>query len=340
MTLMNLKQLGKVLVTGGTGFVGSYLVKRLVAEGLEVRVMDNNLRGDIGRLSEIKDTIEFIEGDICNYEDTLKATRGVDTVFHLAFINGTNNFYDHPDKVLEVGVKGAINTLDAAMEVGVKNYAVTSSSEVYQEPTHIPTTENERIIIPDVMNPRYSYSGGKIITELLALHYTKSSDMKVVILRPHNFYAADMGYGHVIPQFVMKMQKLSNGGETKSIDFPIQGTGEEERSFCYIDDAVDGMLIGTLLGQSNNIYHIGTEEVVTIKELANLVAEHMGLQIKIIPAALMEGGTTKRCPSIAKIGKLGYEPKISLKDGVARAVKWYTEQGDVSALQNKDGILK
>ncbi|MBE8183135.1 MAG: NAD-dependent epimerase/dehydratase family protein [Candidatus Portiera sp.] len=337
---MNLKGLGKVLVTGGTGFVGSYLVKRLIEEGLDVRVMDNNLRGDLSRLDGLKDKFEFIEADICDYADTLAATRGMDTVFHLAFINGTKNFYENPDKVLGVGVKGAINTLDAAMELGVKNYAVTSSSEVYQEPTHIPTTEDERIIIPDIMNPRYSYSGGKIITELLALHYTKSSNMKVVILRPHNFYGANMGYGHVIPHFAMKMRAASNGGDVKEIDFPIQGTGEEERSFCHIDDAVDGMLIGTILGESNNIYHIGTEEILSIRDLAHLVADSMGLKINLIPTALMEGGTPKRCPSIAKIGKLGYKPKISLREGVASTVAWYASQGDTTALQQKDGILK
>ena len=337
---MNLKQLGKVLVTGGTGFVGSYLVKRLIAEGLSVRVMDNNLRGELSRLNGLEDKFEFVEGDICNYADTLEATRGMDSVFHLAFINGTKNFYENPDKVLEVGVKGAINTLDAAMEVGVKNYAVTSSSEVYQEPTHIPTTEDERIIIPDIMNPRYSYSGGKIITELLALHYTKSSNMKVVILRPHNFYAGNMGYGHVIPQFVMKMQDISKNGEIKEIDFPIQGTGTEERSFCHIDDAVEGMLLGTVLGESNNIYHIGTEEIISIKDLAHLVAENMGLKINIVTTALMAGGTPKRCPSIAKLAKLGYAPKVSLQEGVASAVAWYKSQGDSNALKQTDGILK
>lgn len=337
---MNLKQLGKVLVTGGTGFVGSYLVQRLIEAGINVRVMDNNLRGDISRLNGLEGKFEFVKGDICNYADTLEATRGMDTVFHLAFINGTKNFYDNPDKVLEVGVKGAINTLDAAMELGVKNYVVTSSSEVYHQPTHIPTTEDERIIIPDVMNPRYSYSGGKIITELLALHYTKSSNMKVVILRPHNFYGPNMGYGHVIPQFVMKMQDISKNASIQEIDFPIQGTGEEERSFCHIDDAVDGMLLGSILGESNNIYHIGTEEVVSIKDLAHLVAKSMGLKIRLVATPLMEGGTPKRCPSITKIGKLGYKPKISLQEGVVRTVAWYQDNGDTNALETKTGILK
>ena len=133
----------KAFVTGGTGFVGSYLVKRLVEKNLYVRVFDNNLRGDINRLQTISKRIDFINGDITNYDEVYEATKNIDTIFHLAYINGTRNFYNYPEKVLEVGVKGALTTLDCALTHGVSNYIVTSSSEVYQEPTIYPTSENE-----------------------------------------------------------------------------------------------------------------------------------------------------------------------------------------------------
>ena len=337
MPHLELKGLGKILVTGGTGFVGSYLVRRLVEDGLEVRVMDNNIRGHLDRLSDLEGKFEFVQGDICSYEETLAATEGMNTMFHLAFINGTKNFYENPDKVLEVGVKGAINSLDAAIKHKLKNYFVTSSSEVYQEPTHIPTTEKERIIVPNPMNPRYSYSGGKIITELLAIHYTKSSDMKVVVIRPHNFYGPDMGYGHVVPQFAMRMKELSEGKKGAEIAFPIQGSGQEERSFCYIQDAIDGLLIASILGESKNIYHIGTEDVISIADLAHLMASKMDLKIKLQPTDLMVGGTPKRCPSIAKAANLGYFPKVSLAEGVAKTCSWYEKHGEFSTV--KDGII-
>ena len=128
----DIKKLGNILITGGTGFVGSYLTKRLVDEGATVRVFDNNSRGSTQRLDEYINKVDFIEGDIRNYDEVLNACKDIDTIFHLAYINGTENFYKVPEIVLDVGVKGAINTIDASLACGVKNYIVTSSSEVYQ----------------------------------------------------------------------------------------------------------------------------------------------------------------------------------------------------------------
>ena len=171
---MNNNKLGKILITGGTGFIGSSLAKFLIKKKYDVTIYDNNLRGKVSRLNEFEGRYKLIEGDITNFEEVNAAVNGIDTLFHLAFINGTDNFYNHPDKVLEVGVKGAITTLDAAKQNSIKNYIVTSSSEVYQEPTKVPTDEKERIIIPDILNPRFSYSGAKIITELLTIHYLRN----------------------------------------------------------------------------------------------------------------------------------------------------------------------
>jgi len=324
--MLDLEQLGNILVTGGTGFIGSALTKKLVDSGCNVRVFDNNLRGKVSRLDGYYDRVDFINGDVTNYDEVLHATRDIDTVFHLAFINGTNNFYNYPEKVLEVGVKGALTTLDAAIELNVKNYIVTSSSEVYQHPINIPTTEDERIIIPDIMNPRFSYSGGKIITELLTIHYAAKTNLNTIIFRPHNFIGPDMGAGHVIPQFVLRMKDLSDNFKKSSIDFPIQGTGEETRSFCYIDDAIESLLIASIKGNKGEIYHGGTEEEVSIRDLALQIADILGLKINIIEGDLLEGGTKRRCPSIYKLEKLGFSPKHSLKDALKKTVEWYKNQ--------------
>ena len=106
--------MAKVFITGGTGFIGSALTKSLVDKGASVRVLDNNIRGDLCRLDGYHEKIEYIHGDITKYSEVYEATKGIDTIFHLAFINGTSNFYKHPEKVLEVGVKGALTSLDAA----------------------------------------------------------------------------------------------------------------------------------------------------------------------------------------------------------------------------------
>ena len=324
MPHLNLKSLGKVLVTGGTGFVGSALVKSLVDEGLEVRALDNNIRGNLERLGGYLSQIDFIEGDVTSLDSLMKACKNIDTVFHLAAINGTENFYRMPARVLEVGIKGALNSLEAAVECGVTNYIVTSSSEVYQEPTHLPTTEEERIIIPNIHNPRFSYSVGKIISEALAIHYAPEA-LRTIICRPHNFFGPDMGKAHVIPQLILRMKELSNDLTKKKIDFPIQGSGNETRSFCFISDGVESILVASVNGTSKEIYHCGTDEEISIAELAITIAKLLDLEITIVTGEKSLGGTKRRCPSIDKLLDLGYDPKISLYEGLRSTIDWYLD---------------
>ncbi len=334
---MNLDDLGKILVTGGTGFLGAALTRRLVQSNCDVVVLDNNSRGSSSRITDIEDSIDFIQGDVTSYEDVKNAMQGIDTIFHLAYINGTENFYNFPELILEVGVKGALVTLDVAMELGLKNYIVTSSSEVYQQPTHFPTNEDERIIIPDIKNPRFSYSGGKIITELLTIHYAAKSNLRTVICRPHNFYGPDMGYGHVIPQFFNRVKELSNNFENKVIDFPIQGSGDETRAFCFVDDAVDGLLLSAKHGVKGEIYHIGTDDEISIKELAILLAKSLGVEINIEQGDLLQGSTDRRRPDITKLSKLGYKPSVSLPEGLSETLEWYINNPIATIRNNEEG---
>ena len=161
----------KYLVTGGTGFIGSALVRRLVKEGFKVRVLDNDIRGAQERLSDVAKKIEFVSGDIRNFDDVTESCRGVDSVIHLAYINGTEYFYKMPELILEVAVKGIINVIDSCIKENVKELFLASSSEVYQYPPKIPTSEDAPLTVPDVFNPRYSYGGGKIISELLTINF-------------------------------------------------------------------------------------------------------------------------------------------------------------------------
>ena len=333
---MKIDDLGKILVTGGTGFLGAALTRRLVELEYDVVVLDNNARGNLSRIADLEDNIDFIQGDVTSYEDVAKAMDGIDTIFHLAYINGTDNFYNFPELILEVGVKGALATLDVAMELGVKNYIVTSSSEVYQQPTHFPTTEEERIIIPDIKNPRFSYSGGKIITELLTIHYAAKSNMRTVICRPHNFYGPDMGYGHVIPQFFKRVKELSNNFTTKKIDFPIQGSGNETRAFCFIDDAVDGLIIAAKYGSKGEIYHIGVDDEISIKELGFALAKSLGIEIMIQEGELLQGSTDRRRPDITKLSQLGYKPEVSLEEGLKKTLDWYKSNQIKAENDNKN----
>lgn len=314
----------KYLVTGGTGFIGSALVRRLLKEGNQVRVLDNGLRGMLGRLEDILSKIEVIEGDIRELRVVQEATKGIDTVCHLAYLNGTEFFYTKPELVLEIGVKGIVNVIDACLKEGVRELVVASSSEVYQTPPKIPTDETVPLSIPDPLNPRYSYAGGKIISELMAINYGRKYFDKVLIFRPHNVYGPDMGWEHVIPQFVSRLKKLA--AETNGvINFPIQGTGDETRAFIYIDDFIGALLTVIEKGEHLNVYHIGTSQEISMKKLAEMTAHCFDREIRIIPGQLMQGSTPRRCPDVSKLTKLGFTPKIDLAAGLARTVVWYRE---------------
>jgi nucleoside-diphosphate-sugar epimerase len=315
----------RYLVTGGTGFIGSALVLRLLERGHRVRVLDNNSRGTERRLGKIAGDVELMIGDIRSGDFVGRAAEGVDAVHHLAFVNGTENFYKHPELVLEVGAKGMINVVDACIKHGVHELILASSSEVYQSPPHVPTDESAPLIVPDLMNPRYSYGGGKLFSELYAINVAARRLDRVVIYRPHNVYGPDMGWEHVIPQLAARMAGLAMQAPSREIDFPIQGSGQETRSFCFIDDFIDGLELVQDRGAGTNVYHIGTTEEVTMADLAHRIAHQLGRSINILPGPIQAGSTLRRCPSIDKLAGLGYRQRIPLDHGLSITCRWYFE---------------
>src|SRR3954452_16316122 len=234
--------MARILVTGGSGFIGSALVKALLKHGSSVRVLDDNSRGAPRRLAGVEKDIEFVAGDIRDAAVVHAAVRGVDEVHHLAFVNGTEFFYSAPELVLDVGVKGIVNVIDACRAAGVGSLVLASSSEVYQSPPHVPTDERAPLVVPDPTNPRYSYGGGKIISELMAINFGRKYFERVLIFRPHNVYGPDMGWEHVIPQFALRLKAAAAKNPQGKIPFTLQGDGRQTRSFCHVDDLVSGVM--------------------------------------------------------------------------------------------------
>jgi len=312
------------LVTGGAGFLGSALVRRLVREGNRVRVLDNGWRGCSRRLQDLTGAFECVAGDIRDRDAVGRAVREADCVCHLAFVNGTEFFYTQPDLVLEVAVKGISNVLDACLEHRVPELVLASSSEVYQDPPSIPTSEAVPLSIPDPSNPRFSYAAGKIISEMMALHYGRTRLQRVLIFRTHNVYGPDMGWEHVIPQFVLRLRRLLRP-DSDTVRFPIQGTGAQTRSFVFIDDFIEGLMAVLRGGVHLGIYNIGTQEEIAIAELARMVGAYFGKRVEIVPGPPAPGAARRRCPDTAKIQALGYRPRVSLPDGLAITAKWYDE---------------
>ena len=307
----NLKK--NILVTGGSGFIGSNITKYLVKEKYNAIVFDNNSRGKSRRLKDVRNKIKFIKGDIRDKKKLLSIKGKVDTVIHLAYVNGTKFFYKKPFEILDIAVNGLINILEFCKKKKVKNFFLASSSEVYQNPFKIPTDENEMLKIPDIHNPRYSYGGGKIISELYGTHFAKKFLKKFIIFRPHNVYGKDMGNEHVIPEFINRFKKLRNRK-----NFLIYGTGQEIRSFIHIDDFVSGFDKIFKKGKNQEIYNIGTNEKIRIAKLAKLIALILKKNIKFKKTKILKGSPSIRCPNINKIKKLGFKQKIRLKDGVKK----------------------
>lgn len=323
------------LVTGGAGFIGGALVERLVRDGHDVCVLDNFSRGIPDRLSDVDGEIELVEADVREENQLREACLEAESILHLAAVNGTENFYEKPDQVLEVGLKGTLNVMDLAIEGRCEQFLFASSSEVYHEPDHVPTDETESLRIPDISNPRFSYSSTKIIGEALTFHYLPDEIQRLMI-RPHNVYGPAMGFEHVIPDFVEKaVRLLEQHGSEETVDFPIQGDGEQTRAFCHIDDAVEGIVRVLESGGDREIYNIGTENEVTIGELARNVAGVFDLDITLDRGDVPDGSTPRRCPDISKIQDLGFEPSVSLEDGLEGTVRWYE---DYFRNKNRSGV--
>lgn len=315
----------RFLVTGGGGFIGSALVKRLVQKGHRVRVLDDFSRGVKANLTDVVDKIELVQGDVCKADSVAPAVKGIDSVLHLAAVNGTEFFYKKPQLVLDVAVRGMLNVLDACLKEGVSELVLASSSEVYQTPPRVPTDETVPLVVPDVLNPRYSYGGGKIVSELLAVNYGRAHFKRVLIFRPHNVYGPSMGWEHVLPQLTLRAFEAVKKTSVGAVPFPMQGDGSQIRAFVHIDDFIDGVMVMLEHGKHLNIYNIGNPEEVTIKDVAKLIFQHFNREFTILPEALPEGGCLRRCPDISKLAALGYKPKISLREGLPPVLRWYAE---------------
>ena len=319
--------MSKILFTGGGGFLGSAVCKKLAELNNEVVVFDN-----YSRMSHINSNSKLYEvyvGDVRNINDFNKCIEkygNFDSLWHFAYINGTSSFYTNPGLVLDVGVKGAINTLDTALKHNIKNYILASTSEVYNEPTMVPTPETERILIPDVHNPRFSYSGGKIISELLSIHYGAQQGLNTKIVRPHNVYGPNMGLEHVIPQLIKKILVPSHFEyDDGKLIVNIQGDGSETRAFCFIDDAVDEIILASnaYSNETAPIYNIGVEKETSVLELTKMIADILNIKIQIKSGEKSAGSSNRRCPSMSKMNVLGYKPNHTLLSGLEKTVDWY-----------------
>ena len=317
--------MNKIVVTGAGGFLGRNLSSNLALdENNEVWAIDNNFRGSLNLIKN-KRNLKQIFCDICDYNKVERLIRDANTVFHLAAINGTKNFYEIPETVLEVGIIGTHNIAKACIKNDVARLVFTSSSEVYQKPEHIPTTEEETCRVPEITNPRLSYGGSKITGELIVINYLRKSNTSFTILRPHNVYGPAMGFDHVVPEITKKIFQSSNGRRKtgESVEIKIEGNGSETRSFIYIDDAIDAIRLVVEKGEKNSIFNIGTDDERNIKNVAKNICQILGLQLEYETTELRKGSTPRRYPDTNKLRSLEFYPTTIFKKGLKITVDWY-----------------
>ncbi len=322
--------MAKILITGGTGFIGYHLAKSLASQNHEIVLADNFFRSerdtDLKALLE-KPNLKLVEGDLTVRVAWDKLGREYDFVYHLVGINGTELFYKIPHEVLRIGIETTLNVLDWFHTKNNKDGAkilYTSSNEAYAGALEafgklpLPTPENVPLVISDPYNPRWSYAGQKLIGELLFIHYAKAYNFRMSIVRPHNFYGPREGYQHVIPEIIERIQKRVD-------PFQIFGANDT-RSFCSIDDAVKAIQ-GVMESEKTDgeTYHIGTHRETVIKDLIETMFKILGwrpkdLDIKNSPA----GSVKRRLPDVSKIKKdIGWEAHVELEEGLRKMTKWY-----------------
>tara|TARA_B100000287_G_C20673940_1_gene794489 strand:+ start:1118 stop:2122 length:1005 start_codon:yes stop_codon:yes gene_type:complete len=310
----------RIILSGGAGFIGHHLLNRLAIDNT-VYMIDNLKRGLSRRIDENKN-INFHQIDITNLDQMFALKQEADIFIHLAAINGTENFYQRPIEVMDVGVLGVINVFKYCDAMSIPKVVVASSAEVYQKPKTIPTPEDIELVVPSHSNPRYSYGLSKIFTEFYSLHYGLQKDLSVSIFRPHNVYGEDMGYKHVIPEFMLPFIKAKLE-DKKSVLIKTKGPINSSRAFCYISDIVNGIEI--ISDQSSSgVYNIGNPDSINIKDILLMLSDISGLELKIDDSENEHlGSVTERVPDISKIESLGYSPKINFLEGLTKTYNWY-----------------
>ena len=314
----------KILITGAGGFIGRNLVYELSVDKKNlVYALDDNSRGSLEKIVKKKNVIKK-NIDVTNFNKLEKLIKNInfDICYHLAAVNGTKNFYNIPEKVLEVGVQGTSNIIKLIKKYKVKKFFFFSSSEAYQKPTKIPTDEKEELKIPDVFNPRLSYGGSKIIGELMTINYLRKSNVNYYIIRPHNVYGPDMGDDHVLPELSKKIKRKL---KLKNINIKIFGSGKETRSFIYIKDAVRAIILISEKGKSNQVYNLGNNQEKTIIDIIMVMSKILQKKISITKGSLHRGSVSRRSPDVKKLKKLNFKSKFTLAQGIKETLKFYVK---------------
>ncbi|HEX8091763.1 MAG TPA: NAD-dependent epimerase/dehydratase family protein [Blastocatellia bacterium] len=313
----------RALVTGAGGFIGHHLVTFLKGEGFWVRGVDIKHP----EYSEV-DADEFELLDLRRWENCLQATRGVDEVYALAADMGGMGFISaHHAEILHNNSLINIHTLDAARENGVKRYLYTSSACIY--PEFLQTETNVKPLREEdayPAMPQDAYGWEKLVSERLCLHYREEYGIETRVVRFHNIFGplgTWEGGREKAPAAMCR--KVAVAKLTGNPEIEIWGDGEQTRSFCYIDDCVTG-IYRLMRSDYHDPLNLGQDRMVTINQLADMVAEVAGVRIDKKHVEGPQGVRGRNSDNTRLREVLGWEPEISLEDGLARTYAWIEDQ--------------
>ena len=303
----------RTLVTGGAGFIGSHLCRRLLAEGHEVICLDNLFTGSRANVRDLQDHrgFEFVRHDI-----TEPILLEVDWIFNLACPASPIHYQFNPVKTVKTSVMGAINMLGLAKRVHAR-ILHSSTSEVYGDPAVHPQPESYWGHVNPI-GPRSCYDEGKRVAETLMFDYHRQNKVDVRVIRIFNTYGPRMALsdGRVVSNFILQALK----GE----DITLYGDGSQTRSFQFVDDLLEGML--RMMGQDGFIgpVNLGNPEEFTMRELAEKVVALTGSSSRIVRCPLPQDDPRVRCPDIGLAReKLGWEPRVPLSQGLPPTIDWF-----------------
>lgn len=334
---MSINIQSSVLITGADGFIGSHLTELLVRQGLKVRafVMYNSFNswGWLDQCSsDVKGQFEVFSGDIRDPHGVKAAMKGCDAVLHLAALIAIPFSYHSPDTYVETNVKGTLNVLQAAKELGVKRLIHTSTSEVYGTAQFVPITEEHRLL------GQSPYSASKIGADQLAYSFYSSFDLPVVTLRPFNTYGPRQSARAVIPTVITQIAQGS-----KKINL---GSTTPTRDFNYVMDIVAGFNSVLVSDKGiGEVFNLGSNSEISIGDTANLIADLMGKEIEIITdqkRVRPENSEVERLwADNSKANRFfEWQPKYTgidgFKKGLTETIEWFTKPTNISSY--KSGI--
>lgn len=308
------QRLKRILITGGAGFLGSHLSDRLVAQGHDVICLDNFFTSQKHNIMHLLGERNF---ELIRHDVTHPIWLEVDEVYNLACPASPVHYQYNPIKTTKVSVMGAINVLGLGKRCKAKVFQA-STSEVYGDPDIHPQSESYRGNVNPI-GVRACYDEGKRVAETLFFDYHRSNDVNIRVVRIFNTYGPRMHPydGRVVSNFILQA--------LRDEDITLYGDGSQTRSFCYVDDLVEGF-IRMMNGPDDFIgpVNLGNPDEFTIKELAEIVIELTGSKSKLTYQALPDDDPTQRQPdiSLAK-ARLGWEPTIKLRDGLAKTIEYF-----------------